>query len=123
MMSNNPRSERPIRRYRDEPRLEPRRQKSFSPAAYDSAIGGIVQHSGIALHCKHASYVASQDKAQRDRVHDGFLKNDLALTASDDELDTAIIDVCEKMKADRDKSRVPFRCFLAEKFEKLAALY
>ena len=47
----------------------------------------------------------------------------LALTASDAELDTAVMDVCQKMKADHDKSRVAFYYLLAEKFGKLAAFH
>jgi hypothetical protein len=82
-----------------------------------------VKHCGIALHNKDSSFVACQDKAERDRVRDGFLKKKLALTAPDAELDTAIMDVCQKMKADRDKSRVAFYYFLAEKFGKLAAFH
>jgi hypothetical protein len=97
--------------------------KKYAPEADDAAIGGIVKHCGIALHSKDASYVACQDKAERDRVRDSFLKKKLALTASDAELEAAIMDVCQKMKADRDKSRVAFYYFLAEKFGKLAAFH
>jgi Protein of unknown function (DUF2853) len=70
--------------------------KKYVPEADDAAIGGIVKHCGIALHSKDASYVACQDKAERDRVRDSFLKKKLALTASDAELDAAIMDVCRK---------------------------
>jgi hypothetical protein len=56
----------------------------------------------------------------RDRVRDSFLKKKLALTRPDVALDKAIIDVCQKMKADRDKSRVAFYYMLAEKYGKLA---
>jgi Protein of unknown function (DUF2853) len=97
--------------------------KKYAPDADDAAINGIVKHCGIALHNKDSSYVACQDKAERDRVRDGFLKKKLALTAPDSELDAAIMDVCQKMKADRDKSRVAFYYFLAEKFGKLAAFH
>jgi Protein of unknown function (DUF2853) len=97
--------------------------KKNAPDADDAAINGIVKHCGIALHNKDSSFVACQDKAERDRVRDGFLKKKLALTAPDAELDTAIMDVCQKMKADRDKSRVAFYYFLAEKFGKLAAFH
>jgi hypothetical protein len=97
--------------------------KKYAPDADNAAINGIVKHCGIALHNKDSSFVACQDKAERDRVRDGFLKKKLALTAPDAELDTAIMDVCQKMKADRDKSRVAFYYFLAEKFGKLAAFH
>jgi len=90
------------------------------PKSNDAAIKGIVKHLGIALQGRDASFVACTDKAERDRVRDGFLKKKLALNNSDAELDTAVIEVCEKMKADRDKSRVTFYYLLAEKYGKLS---
>ena len=90
------------------------------PNANDAAIKGIVKHLGIALQSRDASFVACADKAERDRVRDGFLKKKLALTNSDAELDKAVMEVCEKMKADRDKSRVAFYYLLAEKYGKLS---
>ena len=90
------------------------------PSANDTAIKGIVKHLGIVLQSRDASFVACADKAERDRVRDGFLKKKLALNNSDAELDKAVIEVCEKMKADRDKSRVTFYYLLAEKYGKLS---
>jgi ribosomal protein S20 len=94
--------------------------KKYVPDADESAIKGIVKHCGIALRSKDASYVACLDKSERDRVRDSFLKKKLALTAADAELDKAVMDVCQTMKADRDKSRVAFYYLLAEKYGKLA---
>ncbi len=90
------------------------------PNANDAAIKGIVRHLGIALQSRDASFVACADKAERDRVRDGFLKKKLALNNSDAELDKAVIEACGKMKADRDKSRVTFYYLLAEKYGKLS---
>ena len=67
--------------------------------------------------------MACQDKAERDRVRDSFLKKKLGLTGTDAELDQAIVDVCQTMKADHDKSRVAFYYLLAQKFGKLAAFH
>jgi len=97
--------------------------KKYVPTADEGAIKGIVKHCGIALRSKDASYVACHDKSERDRVRDSFLKKKLGLTAADDELDKAVMDVCQTMKADRDKSRVAFYYLLAEKYEKLAAFH
>ena len=94
--------------------------KKYVPNADESAIKGIVKHCGIALRSKDASYVACLDKSESDRVRDSFLKKKLALTAADAELDKAVMDVCQTMKADRDKSRVAFYYLLAEKYGKLA---
>jgi len=97
--------------------------KKYVPNADDAAIKGIVKHCGIALQSKDASFVACTDKSERDRVRDGFLKKKLALADSDAELDKAVVDVCQKMHADRDKSRVAFYYLLAEKYGKLAAFH
>jgi len=44
------------------------------------------------------------------------------LANSDADLDKAIVEVCQKMHGDHDKSRVAFYYLLAEKFHKLATL-
>jgi hypothetical protein len=94
--------------------------KKYVPNADDSAIKGIVRHCGIALQSRDSSFVACTDKSERDRVRDSFLKKKLALVDSDVELDKAVAAVCERMKADHDKSRVAFYYLLAERCGKLA---
>jgi hypothetical protein len=93
--------------------------RKYAPNADEPAIKGIVRHLGIALQSRDASFVSCTDKAERDRVRDGFLKKKLALTESDADLDKAVVAVCETMKADRDKSRVAFYYLLAERYGKL----
>jgi Protein of unknown function (DUF2853) len=97
--------------------------KKYVPNADDSAINGIVRHCGIALQSRDSSFVACTDKSERDRVRDSFLKKKLALGDSDAELDKAVAAVCERMKADRDKSRVAFYYLLAERYDKLALFH
>jgi len=99
--------------------------KKYAPTFDAAAVTGIVNHLGIALRekSKDASYVACHDQVERDRVRDHFLKKKLGLTASDAELDQAIQAVCERMKAERDKSRVTFYYLLAEKYGKLPAFH
>ena len=94
--------------------------KKYVPGANADQINGIIRHLGIALHNRDASFVACGDKAERDRVRDSFLKKKLALTLSDADLDKAVEEVCQKMHADRDKSRVAFYYLLAEKYGKLS---
>ncbi len=93
--------------------------KKYVPAANDAAIKGIVKHLGVALQSRDASFVACQDKSERDRVRDSFLKKKLELMESDAELDKSVVEICQKMHADRDKSRVAFYYMLAEKYGKL----
>jgi hypothetical protein len=95
--------------------------KKYVPAADDRVINGIVKHCGIALQHRDASLVACGDKPERARVRDSFLKKKLGLTLTDADLDKAVIEVCERMKADHDKPRVTFYYLLAERFDKLSA--
>lgn len=92
----------------------------YVPNADSLAIKGIIKHCGIALQSRDGSFVSCTDKAERDRVRDGFLKKKLGLDVTDTDLDKAIMNVCQKMHADRDKSRVTFYYLLAENYGKLA---
>jgi hypothetical protein len=85
----------------------------------EAAVAGIVRHLGIALRNRDSSYVAASDPEELKRVREGFMKKRLALTQSDAELDKALKEVMEKMKAVREKSRVTVCYLLAEKFGKL----
>lgn len=96
--------------------------KRYAPAAEEKAVAGIVKHLGIALKSKDASAVSCSSKDELERVRDSWLKKKLALTEDDKTLDAAIKEVCEKMKADKNKHRVTFYYLLAEKFGKLSAL-
>lgn len=96
--------------------------KRYVPAADDMIVAAIVKHLGIALKSKDASLVSCSSKEELERVRESWCKKKLALTQSDAEIDKGIKDVCEKMKADRDKHRVTFYYLLADKFGKLAAL-
>ena len=44
-----------------------------------------------------------------------------AFTPQSEKLDKAVVEVCERMKSERDKARVTFYYLLAEKFDKLSA--
>jgi hypothetical protein len=93
--------------------------KKYCPSPNVAAVNGIIKHLGIALRTADASFVACSDKVERDRVRDGFMKKKLGLTEPDAELDRIIMEICQKMKADRDKARVTFYYLLAEKYGKL----
>jgi len=97
--------------------------RKYVPTADEAAVKGVVRHCGIALQSRDGSFVSCTDKAERDRVRDGFLKKKLALTDSDADLDKAVVAVCERMKADHDKARVTFYYLLAEKYAKLALFH
>lgn len=96
--------------------------KKYAATVDDKAVKGIVKHLGIALKSNDASMVSCSSKDELARVRDSWLKKKLALTDPDADLDKAIKEVCEKMKADRSKARVTFYYLLAEKYGKLGAL-
>ncbi|MCI4591423.1 DUF2853 family protein [Sphingobium sp. BYY-5] len=93
--------------------------KKYVPAADPAIITGIIRYCGIALQSRDASLVSFSDKTETGRVRENFLKKKLALTASDEELDSAIAAVGERMKGDRTKNRVTVYYLLAEHFGKL----
>jgi hypothetical protein len=91
--------------------------KKYAPGADAKHIDGIIKHLGT-----DSQLVACSSKDELVRVRDSWCKKKLALTQPDAELDKTIHDICEKMKADKNKSRVAFYYLLAEKYGKLAAL-
>jgi hypothetical protein len=93
--------------------------RKYTAAMNEAAVQGIVKHLGIALHNKDSSLVSASDPTETARVRDGFMKKKLALTHSDAELDAALKEVLDRMKADRTKERVTVCYLLAEKFGKL----
>lgn len=96
--------------------------KRYVPAPKEKAVAGIVKHLGIALKSNDASMVSCSSKDELARVRDSWLKKKLALADDDKALDAAIKTVCEKMKADKNKSRVAFYYLLAEHYSKLDML-
>ncbi len=93
--------------------------KRYVPGADDTVVQGIIKHLGIALRSADASFVSCSSKDELERVRESWLKKKLALTDDDKALDGSIATICEKMKADKNKSRVTFYYLLAEKHGKL----
>ena len=96
--------------------------KKYAPGADDKTYNAIVKHLGIAMKGTDTQLVACSSKDELARVRESWCKKKLKLTQSDAELDKAIKDVCDKMKGDKNKSRIAFYYLLAEKYGKVAAL-
>src|SRR3954452_22864329 len=80
-----------------------------------------VSASTSASHFKTEMHLSSHAATRRSATGSANRSSKkLALSLPDAELDQAIMDVCQKMKADRDKSRVAFYYLLAEKYGKLS---
>ena len=94
--------------------------KRYAAGASIDHVKKIVNYCGIALRSKDSSLVACSDEAEKNRVRDGFCAKKLDMNASD--ASAAINDVCQAMKADRNKSRVTFYYLLAQNANKLGSL-
>lgn len=91
--------------------------KKYDSGADDALIMAVFKGLGPAVHNKDASLVSCSDQAELDRVRDNFLIKKLGMSAGP-ELDAAIKEVCETMKASRQKPRVTFYYLLTKKFGK-----
>lgn len=96
--------------------------KKYTANVNDGAVKGITKHLGIALQSKDASLVSASDPTELARVRDSWLKKKLGLTDNDAALDASIKSVMDRMKAERNKSRVTVYYLLAEKHGKLGAV-
>lgn len=96
--------------------------KKYAPAADAKHAAAIIKHLGIAMKGTDSQLVACSSKDELSTVRDSWLKKKLALTQADADLDKAVHAICEKMKGEKDKSRVAFYYLLAEHFGKLSAL-
>jgi len=94
--------------------------RKYAPGADSNVVAAIVRYCGIALQNRDSSLVSFSDPAETDRVRENYLKKKLGLTNSDAELNQAIAEVGEMMKADRTKNRVTVYYLLAERLRKLS---
>jgi predicted flap endonuclease-1-like 5' DNA nuclease len=92
--------------------------RRYDSDADEEVVRRIVNHLGIALNNLDASLVSCSDKAERDRVRDGFCAKKLQMDQNTAE--KAVEGVCQTMKADRNKQRVTFYYLLAKNAGKLA---
>ena len=85
----------------------------------DELIAKVTKGLGPSIHNKDAETVSCSDSSELERVRENFLKKKLALSNSDDELDAAIKEVCEKMgSSNRNKYRALFYALLVAKYNK-----
>ena len=93
--------------------------RKYAPGADSNVVAAIVRYCGIALQNRDSSLVSFSDLQEVGRVRENYLKKKLGLTNPDSELNQAIADVGETMKADRTKNRVTVYYLLADRFGKL----
>lgn len=96
--------------------------KRYVPNPNVNALNAIKRYVGIALQKKDSALVACSDAGERKRIVENFMKKKLALTADDATLDKSVQEICQQMKADKEKLRVTFCYLLADKLGKLGNL-
>jgi len=94
--------------------------RKYAPGADPNVVGAIVRYCGIALQNRDSSLVSFSDLQEVGRVRENYLKKKLGLSNPDSELNQAIAEVGETMKADRTKNRVTVYYLLAERFRRLS---
>lgn len=87
--------------------------KKYASNVDEAVVDKIVKHLGIALRNRDSSLVSCSDQAELDRVKKGFMTKKLGMT-DEAKKDTVLADVCKKMAASRQKSRVTFYYLVAE---------
>lgn len=92
----------------------------YTSAVDDKAIDAIVKFCGIALKSRDSSLVSVTDDAELERIRNGFAAKVLKL--GKEESDKVMASVAQKMKADKNKSRVTFYYLMAETSGKLDSI-
>ncbi|RTZ61588.1 MAG: DUF2853 domain-containing protein [Gammaproteobacteria bacterium] len=95
--------------------------KKYTSKVDENALNNLLKNYRLVLSKKETATVACSQPSELDTVRNNFLKKKLGLSKSDDELNAAIKEICEKMgTSNRNKSRATFYYLLAEKFGKLS---
>ncbi len=95
------------------------KMKSIEPNFDAELLEKITKSLGPSIYKKDSETISCSQPNELERVRKNFLKMKLGLDKSDEELDKAIQEVCEKMgKSNRNKYRALFYYFLVKKFKK-----
>ncbi|SMC09043.1 DUF2853 family protein [Nitratiruptor tergarcus] len=95
------------------------KMKEIEPNFDEELLEKITRSLGPSIYKKDSEIVSCSSESELERVRKNFLKMKLGLDKSDEELDKAIKEVCEKMgSSNRNKYRALFYYFLVKKFNK-----
>jgi hypothetical protein len=97
--------------------------KKYSAKPDEAAVAGMSKAYALVMSKADTKWVAASDPEEVQRVVNNFLKKKLGRTESNDALTAACKAVGEKMKADRNKSRVVFYYLLAEHYGALKTFH
>ncbi|MCA1953398.1 MAG: DUF2853 family protein [Hyphomicrobiales bacterium] len=97
--------------------------KKYVDKVDEAAIAGMAKTYALVMSKADTRYVAASDPEEVQRVVDNFCKKKLGRKESDAELTAVVKAQCEKMKADRTKSRITVYYLIAEHFKQLALFH
>jgi Protein of unknown function (DUF2853) len=97
--------------------------KKYTAKIDEAAVAGLTKTYALVMSKADTRYVAASDPQEVARVVANFCKKKLGRTESDAVLTAAVQAQCEKMKADRTKSRITVYYLLAEHFGQLAMFH
>ncbi|HMO28738.1 DUF2853 family protein [Enterovirga sp.] len=83
----------------------------------EKALAGLEKTYRLVMSKPDTRYVACSDPDERATVRKNFLEGKLGLKG--DDLDKAVEETCQAMKADHNKPRITFYYLLAERYGKL----
>ena len=92
--------------------------RRYDANADRDVVQSIVKYCGVSLRSRDTSLVACSDKAERDRIVKGFASRKLGISDKGAR-EQLVEDVCQQMKAQRQKNRVAFYYLMAQKAGKL----
>jgi len=94
--------------------------KKYDTDYNEQLITSIFRSLGPVVYNKDTRYVACSDPYELQMVRDGFVKRQLGITDSDEEIEKVLADICEKMTDSVYKLRVTFYYLLVTHYEKEA---
>lgn len=97
--------------------------RKYAASVDEKAVQGMARTYALVLSKPDTRYVAASDPEEVQRVVESFCKKKLGRKESDQELSAVVKAACDKMKADRTKSRLTVYYLIADHFKQLGAFY
>lgn len=97
--------------------------KKYTATVDEVAVTGMAKTYALVMSKPDTRYVAASDPDEVKRVVENFCKKKLGRTESDADLTAVVKEQCEKMKADRTKSRITVYYLIAEHFKQLSMFH
>jgi hypothetical protein len=97
--------------------------KKYTAKVDEAAVAGMTKTYALVMSKADTRYVAAADPEEVKRVVENFCKKKLGRKESDAALTDVVKAQCEKMKADRTKSRITVYYLIAEHFKVLSMFH